>query len=132
MAKGWVVLGGTALASVALMIAAPAMAQTCRGPTPSVGQTVTGPVMHVLDGRTLCVAQGPTPDQWIPLRISSSIALMTDDREKLMSAAFAQSLRCDVTGGRGVTRTASCTLAGRPLDTLLAEPAVVTQAKAWR
>ena len=132
MASGWAVLGGTALASFALMAAAPAIAQTCRGPTPAVGATVSGPVMHVLDGRTLCVAQGPTPDQWIPLRISPSIALMADDREKLMAAAFAQSLRCEVTGGRGATRTASCTLEGRPLDALLSDPAVVTQAKAWR
>ena len=132
MTNGWAVLGGTALASVALMVAAPAMAQTCRGPTPAVGETVSGPVMHVLDGRTLCVAQGPTPDQWIPLRVSSSVALMAGDRQKLMAATFAQSLRCDVTGGRGATRTASCTLEGRSLDTLLGDPAVVTQARAWR
>ncbi|CAN5194506.1 hypothetical protein BH10PSE4_BH10PSE4_38690 [soil metagenome] len=132
MANSWAVWGGAALAIIALTVAAPALAETCRGPAPAVGQMVSGPVMHVLDGRTLCVAQGPTPDQWIPLRISSSVALMADDREKLMATAFAQSLRCEVTGGRGATRTAACTLEGRPLDSLLADPAVVTLAKAWR
>jgi hypothetical protein len=46
------------------------LAQTCRAPAPAVGQTVSGPVLHVIDGRTLCIAQGPTPDRWIALRIS--------------------------------------------------------------
>ncbi|CAN5408005.1 hypothetical protein BH10PSE3_BH10PSE3_42930 [soil metagenome] len=131
MANGWTVLGGTALTTVALMVAAPALAQTCRGPTPAIGQTVKGPVMHVLDGGTLCVAQGPTPDQWIPLRISSAVATLPADRERLMATAFAQSLTCTITGG-GPVKVATCTVSGRPLDALLAEPATITQAKAWR
>jgi hypothetical protein len=72
MARGWARSGAAAVALAALALGAPALAQTCRArpPRPPSGQTVSGPVLHVIDGRTLCIAQGPTPDQWIPLRIS--------------------------------------------------------------
>jgi hypothetical protein len=66
MGRGWVRSGAAAVALAALGFGAPALAQTCRAPAPAVGQTVSGPVLHVIDGRTLCLAQGPTPDQWIP------------------------------------------------------------------
>jgi hypothetical protein len=115
----------------ALAFCAPAFAQTCRAPAPAAGQTVSGPVLHVIDGRTLCIAQGPTPDQWIPLRITPAWDALPVDRERLMAATFAQSLTCKVTGG-GAMKTATCTLAGRPLEALLTEPATITQAKTWR
>lgn len=139
MARGWARSGAAAVTLAALALGAPAMAQvgaqigsqTCRAAAPIAGQTVSGPVIHVIDGRTLCVAQGPTPDQWIALRISPEMTALPADRERLMAAAFSQSLTCKVTGG-GPVKSATCTLAGRPLEGLLAEPAMVTQAKAWR
>ncbi|HWU14198.1 MAG TPA: hypothetical protein VN157_09340, partial [Caulobacter sp.] len=67
----------------------------------------------------------------IPLRISPSVAALPLDRERLMAAAFSRSLTCTITGG-GPVRTAACTLAGRPLEALLAEPATIAQAKDWR
>jgi hypothetical protein len=115
----------------ALSFCAPALAQTCRAPAPRAGEVVSGPVLHVIDGRTLCIAQGPTPDQWIPLRILPTWGPLPVDRERLMAAAFSQSLTCKVTGG-GSVRSATCTLAGRPLEALLTEPATITQAKTWR
>jgi hypothetical protein len=120
----------------ALSFCAPALAQTslvqtCRAPAPAAGQIVSGPVLHVIDGRTLCIAQGPTPDQWIPLRVAPPAPALPVDRQRLMAAAFSQSLNCKVTGG-GPVKTATCTLAGRPLDALLTEPATITQANAWR
>ncbi|KQY28262.1 hypothetical protein ASD21_16170 [Caulobacter sp. Root1455] len=120
----------------ALCLGAPALAQTslaqtCRAPAPAAGQTVSGPVLHVIDGRTLCIAQGPTPDRWIPLRISPAWAALPVDRDRLMAATFAQSLTCKITGG-GAVKTATCTLAGRSLEALLTEPATITQAKTWR
>lgn len=118
-----------ALATLAL--AAPALAQTCRAPAPAAGQTVSGPVLHVVDGATLCIAQGPTPDQWIPLRISPAPMTLPADRERLMAAAFSQSLTCRIVGG-GTVKAAACTVGGRPLDAVLAQPATMTQAKAWR
>lgn len=114
-----------------LFLGAPALAEICRASPPATGQTVTGPVLHVIDGRTLCLAQGPTPDQWIPLRISPALAVLPIDRDRLMAAAFSQSLTCRVTGG-GAVRTASCTVSGRPLEALLTEPATISQAKTWR
>jgi hypothetical protein len=131
MARGWVKSGAAAAALAALAFGAPALAQVCHAPAPAAGQVVTGPVLHVIDGRTLCIAQGPTPDQWIPLRISPAVTALPADRERLMAAAFSQSLTCTITGGR-LVRTASCTIAGRSLEALLAEPAAITQAKSWR
>jgi hypothetical protein len=49
-----------------------------------------------------------------------------------MAAAFSRSLVCRVTGGRGPVKSAACTIGGRPLDALLADPATVTEANAWR
>jgi hypothetical protein len=115
----------------ALCLGAPALAQPCRAPTPAAGQTISGPVLHVIDGRTLCVAQGPTPDQWIPLRISPAVPVLPIDRQRLMATTFSRPLTCKITGG-GPAKTATCTLAGRPLEALLSEPATLTQAKAWR
>jgi hypothetical protein len=112
-------------------LCAPALAQTCRAPAPAIGQSVSGPVLHVIDGRTLCIARGPTPDQWIPLRIMPAVPALPVDRERLMAAAFSQSLTCRITGG-GPVKTATCTLAGRPLEALLSEPATITQARTWR
>lgn len=131
MARGWARSGAAAIALAALGFAAPALAQTCRAAAPAIGQTISGPVLHVIDGRTLCVAQGPTPDRWIPLRITPAWAALPVDRERLMAAAFSQSVTCKVTGG-GPVKTATCTLAGRPLEALLTEPATMTQAKSWR
>lgn len=136
MSRGWARSGAAAIALAALSLGAPALAQTslnqtCRAPAPAAGQIISGPVLHVIDGRTLCIAQGPTPDRWIPLRISPAWTALPVDRERLMAATFAQSLTCKVTGG-GAVKVATCTLAGRPLEALLTEPATVTQAKTWR
>jgi hypothetical protein len=131
MARDWARSGATAIGLAVLAFGAPALAQTCRAPAPAAGQTISGPVMHVIDGRTLCVAQGPTPDQWVPVRISSAVTLLPTDRDRLMAAAFSQSLTCRITGG-GAVKVATCTVAGRPLDDVLSEPATITQAKAWR
>jgi hypothetical protein len=131
MGRGWVRSGAAAVALAALGFCAPALAQTCRAPAPAVGQTVSGPVLHVIDGRTLCLAQGPTPDRWIALRISPAWTALPADRQRLMAATFSRSLTCRITGG-GAVKTATCTLAGRPLEALLTEPATITQAKTWR
>ena len=128
MARGWARWGGAAGALAVLFFVTPALAQTCRAPTPPVGQVVSGPVLHVLDGQTLCVALGPTPDRWVALRVSPSVTPLPADRERLMAATFSRSLWCEILD-RG---RAACTLDGRPLDAVLAEPATVTQAKAWR
>ena len=128
MARGWARWGGAASALAVLFSVAPALAQTCRAPTPPVGQVVSGPVLHVLDGQTLCVALGPTPDRWVALRISPSVTPLPADRGRLMAATFSRHLRCEIVD-RG---HAACTLDGQPLEAVLAEPATITQAKTWR
>lgn len=131
MARGWARSGAAAGALAVMAFGAPALAQVCHARAPAAGQIITGPVLHVIDGRTLCIAQGPTPDQWIPLRISPAVTALPIDRERLMAAAFSQSLTCTITGGR-LVKSATCTVSGRPLEALLAEPATITQAKTWR
>jgi len=132
MASGVTGWGGAALVAAALAIAGPAAAQVCRGAPPAVGQTVSGPVLHVIDGATLCIARGPTPDQWIPLRVASSVTPLPADRERLMASAFSRSLVCEVKRGRSPTPLAACTVAGAPLSDLLSQPATLSQAKTWR
>ena len=132
MAGGWAGLGGAAVVAILTLAGAPAVAQVCRGAPPAVGQTITGPVLHVIDGESLCIAQGPTPDHWIPLRVAPSITPLPVDRARLMAAVFARSLVCTVKGARGATRLAACTLGGAPLSDLLSIPAGVSDAKAWR
>jgi hypothetical protein len=132
MARGRARAGKTVVVLAVLAFGAPALAQTCRGAAPATGQAVSGPVMHVIDGQTLCLAQGPTPDRWIPLTVLPSATPLPADRQRLMAAAFSRSLVCRVTGGRGPVKSAACTIGGRPLDALLADPATVTEANAWR
>jgi hypothetical protein len=131
MARRRTGLSGAIVALGAAAFAAPSLAQTCRAPAPAAGQIVSGPVLHVIDGRTLCIALGPTPDRWIPLRISPSVTPLPSDRERLMAATFSQSLTCRVTGGREAVKVAACTLDGRPLGDLLIAPATMTEARAW-
>src|SRR5688572_33039602 len=41
----------------------------CRASAPAAGATVEGTVLHVADDNSVCLANGPTPDEWIPLII---------------------------------------------------------------
>jgi endonuclease YncB( thermonuclease family) len=71
---------GLILAAVAL--ATPALADPCKaipdkGPAPAwlrPGATVSGPVVHVGDGDSLCVAAGRGPDRWVEIRLADFYA----------------------------------------------------------
>lgn len=101
-----------ALASTALA-PCPLLAQTCPTPkpiladctaaAPAAGQSFSGPVLQVIDGRTVCVALGPTPDQWV--RVTLADARAAEARDALMAAAFARDVDCTTvrTGPDGVT-----------------------------
>jgi hypothetical protein len=64
----------------------------CSAPPPRKGEVFSGPVLEVLDGRTLCVAQGPTSDRWIQVQLPASAG--RGDRGGLMAAAFAKRVTC--------------------------------------
>ena len=82
-----------ALAGVAH--ATPAAAVTvCSAPTPPPGAEISGPVLQVIDGRTFCLAEGPTPASWLKVTLAGSAG--AGDRSDLMAAAFARRVTCVV------------------------------------
>jgi endonuclease YncB( thermonuclease family) len=81
---------------------------TCGAIAPAVGVTFSGPVLQVVDGATICVAQGPTPSQWIKTRLSGIDAV--DNRAELMRAVFGRRVVCIVDRKDADGAVARCTL----------------------
>jgi hypothetical protein len=129
------------LAAAALLAAAPAVAGKasqaagaapavrCGAPRPAQGQVFQGVILHVFDGATFCLAQGPTPDRWIRVRLSGGGA---PGREALMAAAFARPVSCVASGGAGESVQAACSISGVNLAARSRDPAVLSQAVNWR
>jgi hypothetical protein len=92
-----------------------------------VGEPFAGNVLQVLDGRTICVAQGPAPSQWIKVRLADSDG--AGDRSSLMAAAFAKRVVCVVLKADGA---AHCALNGVSLVTLSQGGAARAEAAFWR
>ena len=103
---------------------------SCGAPLPAAGAIFEGTVLHVPDGRTLCVAQGPTPDRWVRVTLSNTPA--DAPRRDLMSAAFAKRAVCRVVGRSGSGVVAQCEVDGAPLNEVLQRPAVRLAAFFWR
>ncbi|MGA0602425.1 hypothetical protein ACO2Q3_17075 [Caulobacter sp. KR2-114] len=130
-----------ALVAAVLLIAPPAIAGGacgvvgatadvhCSAPHPAAGQAFEGVVLHVVDGATFCLAQGPTPDRWIRVRLSGG---ETGGRRALMAAAFARSLVCVASRDAGQAVEATCFVSGSNLTALSRDPAVLAQAADWR
>ena len=105
-------------------------AAACSAAPPAPGASFTGTVLQVIDGRTICVAQGPTPDQWVRVRLSDAGANLV--RGALMAAAFSKQVVCvtgapDADGAVGV-----CTVDGRSVGRAAAEPDATMKAADWR
>lgn len=138
-------LGATACRAEAMPAgpASVANAQPCSGPSPVAGVDIRGPVLHVIDGQTLCVALGFEKDSWIKLRLvdgvqprvnktSNAREAAPDPRGALMQVALAKMADCrTVTGDDGQVE-AVCTIDGRPIGDQLREPGVVAASYEWR
>ncbi len=101
----------------------------CTAAAPVDG-VISGPVLQVIDGRTLCVATGPTPDQWVRVRLSD-----IHDREargSLMAAAFAKTVVCGTTGRDEDGVVGRCILGGATLGQLVQSQEIHAQAASWR
>jgi len=101
----------------------------CTAAAPADG-IVAGPVLQVIDGRTLCVARGPTPDQWVRVRLSD-----IHDREArsaLMAAAFAKTVFCGTAGRDDQGVVGRCILDGATLGQLVQSQEIHAQAASWR
>jgi hypothetical protein len=102
----------------------------CTAAAPAAGQALTGTVLQVVDGQTVCIALGPTPDQWVRVRLAGADA--DASRGVLMAATFGKELDCRMHAADGEGARADCSLAGVSVTTLLREPEVKLQATDWR
>jgi hypothetical protein len=135
------------IAAVAMIVATAAQALTCPPATapvrlerpaqaacsaapPAPGAAFSGTVLQVIDGHTLCVAHGPTPDQWVRVRLSD--AEVSQLRGALMAAAFAKDVACVASASDGDGVVGVCTVDGRSVGRAAAEPDASTQAAGWR
>jgi hypothetical protein len=90
----------------------------CTATAPQVGAAFSGPVLQVLDGATICVAQGADPSQWIQARFAPASG--PTGQNAVTAAAFAKTVTCVVERREAVGAVARCTLDGVPLERLAA------------
>jgi hypothetical protein len=115
-------LGGFLASPVA---AAPSTDDVCKG-SPVEGATIRGPVLHVLDSQTICVALGFDPSRWIPMRVADAPTATT--RATLMAVAFGKNVDCVV----GADMSARCSVDGQSVGTAAAAPEMIEAGRAWR
>ena len=118
-------------ALAALLLTAPAHAEpssdrVCRGPAPAAGERLDGTILHVPDGRTVCIARSLDPDSWVALTIVGLPA--STSRGTLMQAAFGRQAVCEARAGQ----TAVCTVDGAPLARTAGQPSDIRAGLAWR
>jgi hypothetical protein len=114
-----------------LAFAGAAQADVCAAPLPSPGDVIAGPVLHVQDGETLCIAEGFEPSKWVAVQVAGESGPSVD-KATLMAVAFGKDAVCrieTVASGRAI---ASCTIEQRPLAWLLQQPEVLRAAGGWR
>lgn len=119
-----------AVLGASLLTAGGAAASPCGADILPVGSTVRGPVLHVLDGETLCVALSPSPSDWAALRLADAPPAST--RSLLMAVAFAEDVDCTVVDAQAGEAVAVCAVHGRPIGDLAREPRARRRAEAWR
>ncbi|HXQ46827.1 MAG TPA: hypothetical protein VN806_09435 [Caulobacteraceae bacterium] len=110
-------LGGAVHAGPTGARAPTVAAVQCTAPAPERGAAFSGPVLQVIDGRSLCVAEGPTPASWV--RVTLAGAPDRGDRSDLMTAAFARRVTCVVDQRNEDGVLARCTIdeaAGAAID----------------
>ena len=115
--------------STPVVLQRPAVA-ACTAAAPSPGASFSGTVLQVIDGRTLCVASGPSPDQWV--RVTLTDAGPNTGRGALMAAAFAKEVVCVAGAADGDGVAAVCMAGARSLGRAATEPEATAQAADWR
>ena len=123
----------------AAAVAGPALADPCKaipdkGPPPAwirAGTSVAGPVRHVGDGDSLCLGRGPTPKDWVEIRLADFYAPELAEpggraaRETLVRLTQGRTVTCVATpgsGGRVISydrMIAVCRIEGVSLGTLM-------------
>lgn len=145
------IVGSAVFAAGLLLLAVPSQASAqdaapqnpCTGPSPVAGVEIRGPVLHVIDGQTICVALGFETDAWIRLKLAdapvakalrktSNTGQEPDPRGALMQAALAKMATCRTIRDQSGGVAALCEVDGKPLGELLRDPNVVAASYAWR
>ena len=111
-----------ALGALALHPARAAAASPCQGKPIQSGGFVRGPVLEILDARTVCVAR--TPTDWVPVTLIQP----AQSRPALMAAAFGKTATCVV----GADGKAECVIDGTPLGVILRQPTLQKAAVNWK
>ncbi len=110
------------LTGLALHPAQANAASPCQGKPVQAGGFVRGPVLEILDARTVCVARSPT--DWVAVTLIQP----AQSRPALMAAAFGKTATCAVgPDGRG-----ECVIDGVSLGVLLRQPTIQKTAMAWK
>lgn len=109
---------------------APQLIAECVAQAPSVGQSFEGTVLQVIDGQTLCVAEGPTPAEWI--RVTIAGAPPDSDRGTLMAASFGRVLDCVAVRAVTTGVEARCEVNGAGLEQLIATDNMRLEGPSWR
>jgi hypothetical protein len=104
--------------------------QPCTAAAPAQGQQLTGVVLQVIDGATLCVAHGPLPSQWVLVRLAGPQDIHA--RGALMAAAFAKDVICTVQGAARQGVVARCETEGGDLGALSRTGVTAAEAARWR
>ncbi|MFC3078145.1 hypothetical protein ACFODL_08610 [Phenylobacterium terrae] len=112
-----------------LAFADAAQAGVCAAPLPKPGEVVKGPVLHVQDGETLCVAEGFEPSKWVALQVADGSGV---PKAALMAVAFGKDAVCKVESVAAGRAVATCSIEERPLAALLQQPEVLKAAGGWR
>jgi hypothetical protein len=102
----------------------------CVARPPSPGEVFAGAVLQVIDGRTICVAQGPTPADWI--RVTIAGAPQDGSRGALMAASFGRSVACVAVRATEAGVQARCVVDGLALDAVMGTEAVRLEGLSWR
>ena len=115
------------------MVAAPALADPCRaipdkGPMPSYlnrGAEFSGRVTYIGDGDSLCVARGPSPTDWIEVRLKDFYAPELHApggeaaKQTLAGLVEGRTLKCRASHRSYDRIVATCRLDGRDVGDLM-------------
>ena len=121
--------------TLATALCGAAQAAVCRGEAPAGAETIRGPVLHVLDGDTLCVAMGADPSTWVAIRIADGLrnaSTAGPERETLMAASFGQDVTCRIVGQSDGMALGECRTSAGSVADLTSKASFVAAGRDWR
>jgi micrococcal nuclease len=120
---------------MALALGGAAHAATCGGTAPAGAAEFRGPVLEVLDGERLCVALGPDPSAWVPVRLADAVTRVSTapaSRGALMAASFGQDVTCRIVGQDEQGVVAECAGERGSVGARLASRKIIRAGQTWR